>query len=370
MSVNPPLASQLDHINSIEKAALVQADPAAAGRASARRAIFIIQIRGSAEAVSFTEKQLGRAGNALSGTGHFIAGDWGTSNLRLFLCDARGNVLEQADGPGAAGANSQFAALFASLTSNWRETHGSLQAVLCGMVGSTFGWTLAPYVPCPAIPQQVAEACVSLPDHSVSIIPGLSCHNRYGAPDFMRGEETQIMGALALHPTIQEGRSVVCLPGTHTKWVVLEDGSVTDFFTVPTGEIFAVLREHSVLVRSRSSGTAQIDLSAFEQGVTRFHEFPHAQLLHRLFEARSRQLSRELTPDAAAAFLSGLLIASDVHGARVALPGTGTIHLVGAPQLCQLYSAACARSGWQTVLVDGTAASLSGLVQVHRRLIR
>jgi len=301
------------------------------------------------------------------GDAKFVAGDWGTSNLRLFLCDAQGVALDVVNGPGAAEAKGRFADIFDSLTAGWEARHGALPAVLCGMVGSSIGWIQAPYVACPARPEQIVDACVSLQEGAV-VVPGLSCHNRFNAPDFLRGEETQLLGALSLVAELRHERRVICLPGTHTKWVVVENGWVREFFTAPTGELFALLRDHSVLIRGGGvAGTTRMD--AFESGLAHFNEFPQAQLLHRLFESRSRQLSGELSADEASAYLSGLLVASDVHGAVNALCDSArTVFLVGTTQLMQLYARACAFSGYDTCLVDGVAASLNGLLHVHRQL--
>ena len=112
-------------------------------------------------------------------------------------------------------------------------------------------------------------------------------------------------------------------------------------------------------------------MDAFDSGLAHFNEFPHTQLLHRLFEPRSRQLSGEFAANAAAAYLSGLLVASDVHGALDALCGSvRQVFLVGATPLMQLYARACASCGYDTSQVDGDAASLNGLLLVHRLLSR
>jgi 2-dehydro-3-deoxygalactonokinase len=301
----------------------------------------------------------------------FIAGDWGTSNLRLFLCDAQGVAQEQRNGPGAAQADGRFADVFSTLTSQWTERHGPLPAVLCGMVGSTIGWTLAPYVPCPTEPQQIADACIRLDAGRISIIPGLSCRNRFHAPDVMRGEETQILGVSRLHEKLRRGRWIVCLPGTHAKWVLLEDGRVRDFFTALTGELFAVLRDHSILVRGPQGTDPAAEAEAFERGVADVAGFPDAQILHRLFECRSRQLHGEFPAHAATAYLSGMLVASDVHNALRALsdPTTErTVVLVGAPQLTRRYATACARAQYDVCEVDGGEAVLAGLTEVFGRL--
>jgi 2-dehydro-3-deoxygalactonokinase len=301
----------------------------------------------------------------------FVAGDWGTSHLRLFLCDRDGLILDSGHGPGAADAGGRFASIFDSLLSPWQQRHGPLPAVLCGMVGSSIGWLQAPYVPCPAPPESIADACVALREGSVHIVPGVSCRNRFGAPDFMRGEETQILGALSIDPTLRRGHHLLCLPGTHTKWVVLVDGAVGEFLTAPTGELFALLRDHSVLLRDRTEVGAAAGGVAFEDGLAQFNEFPQAQLLHRLFECRARRLNGDLSAQAAAAYLSGLLIASDISGAlRLLSEATGvrTVHLVGSPHLTQLYATGLASHDYAASRLDGAAAALAGLAQVHRQL--
>ena len=310
----------------------------------------------------------------------FVAGDWGTSRLRLVLCDANGAVLDSLVGPGAAetrghdsagrDAARRFAETFDSLTARWEAAHGSLPVVLCGMVGSSFGWNQAPYVACPALPEQIVDACVAVSAGRVHIVPGLSCRNRFDAPDFLRGEETQLLGALILTAALRRGPRILCLPGTHTKWAVLHDGVVREFFTSPTGELFALLRDHSVLVRRSAQSAADIDAEAFKNGLASFNDAPQAQLLHRLFECRSRQLSGELSGAAAEAFLSGLLIASDVHGALRLLTDsvTAPVWLIGAAPLTQLYAIALGSHGCEGIQMDGAQASLAGLTFVHRRL--
>jgi 2-dehydro-3-deoxygalactonokinase len=305
------------------------------------------------------------------GAASFVAGDWGTSHLRLFLCDHDGLMLDSADGPGAAAAGGRFADIFERLLAPWQQRHGPLPAVLCGMVGSSIGWLQAPYVPCPALPEQIADACVPLRDGSVHIVPGLSCRNRFNAPDFLRGEETQILGALRLDAKLHHGHHLLGLPGTHTKWVVLKDGAVEQFLTAPTGELFALLRDHSVLVRDQSGVETEVGGSAFEQGLAQFNQFPQAQLLHLLFECRARRLNGELSAPATAGFLSGLLIASDIAGALQALASfvtAATVHVIGSSALTRLYALGLAAHEYRAHAVDGVTASLAGLTQVRRQL--
>jgi 2-dehydro-3-deoxygalactonokinase len=291
--------------------------------------------------------------------------------LRLLLCDAGGTALDMRDGPGAAEVRGGFADVFDALTAPWQQSHGVLPAVLCGMVGSSIGWIQAPYVACPAMPEQIVGACATLRGGRIRIIPGLSCRNRFNAPDYLRGEETQILGALRLAATLRQGSRLLCLPGTHTKWVLLQDGQVREFLTAPTGELFALLRDHSVLVRPLGEAGAAIDAGAFKDGVASVREFPEAQLLHRLFECRSRRLSGELAAHMPEAYMSGLLIATDVLGALGLLADSITaraVVLVGSPELSGLYATALAAYGYETSAVSGAQASLAGLAYVYQHL--
>jgi 2-dehydro-3-deoxygalactonokinase len=300
----------------------------------------------------------------------FIAGDWGTSNLRLFLCDARGAVLDSTTGPGVAQVKTGFPEVFESLVAPWEKTRGRLPAVLSGMVGSSIGWTSTPYVACPTIPDKIMDGCVSLRGGLVTVVPGIRCENRLRAADFIRGEETQVLGALSMEPRLRHGRKLLCLPGTHTKWLVLEDGVIREFLSAPTGEVFAVLRDHSVLVRNDARAHAVIDAAAFETGVKRFRETPGAQVLHRLFECRSRLLNGDMEAHDAPSFLSGLLIASDVGGALELFADSiaAAPVLVGAPQLTQLYAGVLYHYGHDAQRLDGEQASLAGLTRVHQFL--
>ncbi len=294
--------------------------------------------------------------------GAFIAGDWGTSNLRLFLCDSHGSVLDSTTGPGVAGSDGRCAQIFDSLTAKWAATP---PAVLCGMVGSNIGWIPVPYASCPATLVEIAAHSMSVRDGAIRIIAGLSCRNRFAAPDFMRGEETQILGALALEPALRRGKQLLCLPGTHTKWALLSDGAVTEFLTAPTGELFNLLCNHSVLVRERGEVTD----AAFRGGLEQFARFPRAQLLGRLFECRSRTLSGELAARDAGAFLSGLLVASDIAGALEIFGEVTAVHLVGSPTLTRLYEQGLEHRHCRSTAIDGSAASLAGLAQVRKLLV-
>lgn len=292
-----------------------------------------------------------------------IFGDWGTSRLRLYLRQGK-SVLDRRDGPGIGALTSSPRDTFLDLVGDWREAKPSL-ALLCGMVGSRNGWAEAAYAPCPAGPADIRARLLHLDADGlpVAIVPGLSCRNALGGPDVMRGEETQILGALELEPTLKRGRRLLALPGTHTKWVVVEDGAIASFLTAPVGEIYALLREHSILAKAApgDAETPEGVAAGFTRGLARIVEQGPARLPHLIFETRSRQLLDGLPKDEAMGFLSGLLIGGDAAAASSWFGDLGQVSLIGAPALSALYAQAIAAHGGSSVSVDGDAAVLAGL---------
>jgi 2-dehydro-3-deoxygalactonokinase len=297
----------------------------------------------------------------------FIAGDWGTSNLTLALCDQDGQALETRKGPGAADSRGRFEQVFDGLVADWQRAHGSLPAVMCGMVGSAFGWREAAYLSCPADLYELADDPVVVRE-GVSIVPGMRCTNPLGAPDVMRGEETQLFGAQCIDSSISTDKWLVCMPGTHTKWVSLNRNVVQEFLTAPTGELFAMLCEHSVLVRDQATPIEHHPRD-FERGLAESAKQPDASLLHRLFQSRSLRLDKQLSPEGAASWMSGLLIGSDVRSALSLFSqhaAGAPIYVIGAPKLTASYAQALTRSGRSAIQIDGTQAALAGLGYVYR----
>jgi 2-dehydro-3-deoxygalactonokinase len=297
----------------------------------------------------------------------FIAGDWGTSRLRLSLCDADGGVLESREGPGIAEVRGRAEEAFFEQTAPW-EKQGKLPVILSGMAGSSIGWRATTPLACPIAPEALARGLLrfSARGHDVALTPGLSCRNRLDATDYMRGEETQILGTLRLEPSLRQGRRIFCLPGTHTKWVSMRDGVVEHFLTAVSGELYNVVRSHSVLV---NSGEESFDARAFAQALERAHAHPDAELVHLLFEVRSRQLSGELADVQAASFLSGLIIGRDVSGAERIFGEVAHITVIGAPRLAALYGEAIQAQGIEAEKIDGDAAALAGLVDLGQSLL-
>jgi 2-dehydro-3-deoxygalactonokinase len=295
---------------------------------------------------------------------HYIAGDWGTSRLRVSLCLGEA-VLETRQGPGIGALREPAADALRPLIADWRETYGPLPLVLCGMVGSRNGWREAPYLPCPADVQALGAAALRFDAEGarVAISPGMSCLGRLGSPDVMRGEETQIAGAIAQCPGLRNGHHVLCLPGTHTKWACLADGKVRDFLTALTGELFALLRNGSTLARASGAAADGIhdDGDGFELGLDAAATLGKASLVHALFAVRSRQIIDGRSHEWALSYLSGLVIGADVRGAIPLFTPRGEAVLIGDPALNERYARALRREGIAASCLDGEQCALAGL---------
>ena len=303
-------------------------------------------------------------------TAVFIAGDWGTSHLRLFLCDEK-QILDRCEGPGiaaiaACAAPAEFPRIVHGLTGPWVREHGPMPMWFSGMVGSRNGWREAPYASCPSDESTLAASMLYFvaDGHEIAIAPGLKCVNPRGAPDVLRGEETQIIGALAQHPDLRQGRHVFALPGTHTKWVLVEDGRVINFQTSFSGELYALLAERSTLSQVLNNTGSQATQS-FEDGVGRARDWLGVPLSHLLFETRSRQLIGGLARPQALAFLSGLIIGQDVLGALGLFNGAPSpgerVTLIGTTHLLQLYRIVLDGLGLTALSLDASEATLQGL---------
>jgi len=282
-------------------------------------------------------------------SGRFIAVDWGTTNRRVFVIEDGAVVATARDDRGAA---SVAAADYPASVAAIRAAHGDLPMLLAGMVGSTIGWRAVPYVPAPAGLPALAAA-LDWVEPRTAIVPGVSIATGDHA-DVMRGEEVQLLGAVAagLVPT----DALLCQPGTHCKWARMEAGAIADFTTAMTGELFALLRAHGLL--AAQLGGSVSDGAAFRAGVA---EGAKRDLLASLFGIRARGVLGLRADADAAAFASGLLIGSDV-AARIA--GGETVHILADPALGALYAAAIATLGGQSAAVDSHAAFLAGITQL------
>jgi 2-dehydro-3-deoxygalactonokinase len=286
----------------------------------------------------------------------FIAVDWGTTNRRAYLIDAdRRCVGEFEDGRGIM---SVPAGGFHDAVGEIRARLGDKPLLLGGMIGSNRGWVGAPYVSCPAGLDDLVAGLV-WPEADVAIVPGVA-DDGPGRADVMRGEEVQLLGAIAAG-TIPADCSV-CHPGTHNKWAEVAGGRIASFRTVMTGELFNLLREHSIL--ADLLGPDAEPGEAFSAGVRRGLETDAIQA--ELFSVRANVLLGKAKRDDAAAFTSGLLIGSDV---RIGLTGnSGAVFVMGRPELTELYAAALAIAGREPVELDGEQCFLAGATHIAERI--
>ena len=280
----------------------------------------------------------------------WIAADWGTTNLRVWAMSASGTVLASAtsdDGMGSLTRDAYPAALD-RVTADWPH----VPVIACGMVGSRQGWAEAAYtaVPCPPLSNQLTRA-----GDRTHIIPGLK---QTSPADVMRGEETQIAGFLALNP---KWDGVICLPGTHTKWVHVSAGEVISFQTVMTGDLFAAITGHTVLRHSTATGW---DDAGFAKGVDDAISRPE-KLAARLFSLRAEGLLDALPDAVARARLSGLLIGAELAATKPYWLGQ-QIAVIGAGTLAGLYVTALAAQSAPATQVNADRATLAGLTAAYR----
>lgn len=268
-----------------------------------------------------------------------IAVDWGTSSLRAYLTAADGAILDvvrSADGIMAV-TDGAFPETLETTIAPWRQRHGALPVALSGMIGSRQGWHEAPYASLPARLADIAAAAVRVPSDApapVVIAPGIAGTDRNGLPDVMRGEETQIFGAMQL--MARDGGTFV-LPGTHAKWVTVADGAITAFATYMTGELFAALRGHTILGRMMPADSASP--CGFTRGVETAASLSGGPgtLLHAIFSARTQGLLGGVPEGDLADYLSGLLIGAEI---REAARDAQRVILIGEAALTGRYATA------------------------------
>lgn len=298
----------------------------------------------------------------MSTTADWIAIDWGTSNLRAWGIDGGGNIAFAKSSPKGMGklTREEFPAALAEVLQDAPVASGSVDVLICGMAGARQGWLEAPYLEAPADLRGLLAGAVrpvmASPNFVPAILPGV-CQKTAGAENVMRGEETQLLG---LHELLPGFSGVVCMPGTHSKWAVLEGTRITRFATAMTGELYELLRTHSVL---RHSLTGELDGPGRDEGFDAGFEagLAHPEnLLGQLFSVRAGSLLSGRQPDWCAGYLSGLLIGTEIGGNRQWI-GDAEVPLIGAAPLCALYQKALAHVGARGRLVDATEAVLAGL---------
>lgn len=290
----------------------------------------------------------------------WIAVDWGTSNMRAWAMSASGTVLAEAGSDQGMGqlARDAFEPALLAVVRDWID--GPTTVIACGMVGSRQGWVEAPYAtaPCGTLPDGLVQAPTTHPDLSVYVIPGIK---QISPADVMRGEETQISGFLTRNPRWD---GVICLPGTHTKWVHVSADEVVSFQTFMTGELFDTISRQTVLRHSIAADGW--DDAAFSEGLDMGTSRPE-RLAARLFSLRAKGLLEGMSGSAARAELSGLLIGTELAAAKPYWLGR-QIAVIGDSSLAKLYVDALATQAAPATQVNATAITLAGLAAAYKRL--
>lgn len=298
-------------------------------------------------------------------SGVLVGIDWGTTHRRVYALDNAGACMASfADGEGALACKGRFApALDAALAQ--LGTRPDL-VLLSGMVGSGLGWQEVPYVSgdvaLTALHQFMAPVPQAAGAAPTLIVPGYCVRNSAGKPDVMRGEETQLLGAVAQGHA--DGWFV--LPGTHSKWVLLEAGRVLQLKTYMTGELFNLLGQHGTLASAMSTAAPVWSDAAFAEGI---QDSGNGALSHLLFGARARVVCGDMPAASTQSYLSGLLIGSELRDVMRA-PGhlaQGTFKLIGTPELARHYQAGAAMLDLRLDVLDAQSAYLAALhhIQTH-----
>jgi len=295
-----------------------------------------------------------------------IAIDWGTSSFRAYLMAPDAEILDEVasgDGIGSVVAGA-YPATLKRLIGRWLEAHPSLPVLASGMVGSRNGWREAAYVKCPAGPSDIAAHLtqVEAGGRRVVLAPGLSTIDESGLPDVIRGEETEIFGVA------HSGARLIVLPGSHSKWARVDGDRVAGFRTFVTGELFAALRDHTIVGAFARAASAKSPGEAFAGGARRGAAAASCEgrsgLLGLLFGARALPLMGALPEHDAGEYLSGLLIGAEIGEGRRLFPGE-TPHVAGAETLVERYLAAFETLGIPARAAP-TRAAARGLFRIAR----
>ena len=297
---------------------------------------------------------------------YWIAVDWGSSNLRVWALDRRHKILDSfSSNDGMLSLEtSDFEPLLLKQISNWVANDVNIPVLCCGMVGAKQGWMQAPYATVPYnLMQETDSVKVICSDNrlDVRILGGLKQNN---PADVMRGEETQIRGFLS---DFADFDGIVCLPGTHTKWVHVSAGEVVSFRTFISGELFALMSEYSVLKHSvNSEGWSDQE---FKSAVSESISNPQKIFSH-FFNLRADDLLNNVAKPVLRSKLSGYIIGAELAGAKPYWLGQNVV-ILAENNLSKTYKAALEGQGIFAQEVDTTKCTLDGLAQafslIHER---
>ena len=294
----------------------------------------------------------------------WIAADWGTTHMRAWSIDANDNVLaysESDEGMKDLDQN-EFEIKLLSLIEAWIDDDKITPVMACGMVGAKQGWVETPYQQTPCLPfniNQLTSANTEDRRIQVNLIPGVM---QQEPADIMRGEETQISGFLKTNPSFD---GMVCLPGTHAKWVKVGEGKIERFTTFMTGELFGVISKNTLISHSfKEDGWHQ---SSFEKGLRSGFESP-SLIAAELFSLRAESILNDLDCDSVRARLSDLLIGLELHGTQTYWRDNNVV-FIGSENLTENYLSALKMVGGTGDYYNVETATLAGLSSAYNELL-
>jgi 2-dehydro-3-deoxygalactonokinase len=286
----------------------------------------------------------------------FIALDWGTSSFRAYRVGSDGAIVETISAPHGilTVENRAFDAALETHIGSWDV---AIPILASGMITSRQGWVELPYVTCPANLKSISAAVhthTSTRSRKIHFVTGVSARGENGIPDVMRGEETQVMGASV------GGLECFITPGTHCKWINVENSEIKSFATYMTGEVFALLKNHSILGRLMTGDTNYE--AAFERGV-RGGLKDAGGFLHRIFSTRTLALFNEMPTDQLSSYLSGQVIGTEIAHAVAGHPEAAQYNILASPALAQHYVSAMKFAGLKVRFSDPDVA-VKGLLKI------
>lgn len=300
---------------------------------------------------------------------NFIAVDWGSSNFRAYVVDELGRVGQRTKAHQGISRvrDESYPKTIRRLLGKWFNKYPDIPVIMSGMIGSRQGWQEVAYVSCPATIDKIVAGVEKIINHTferdIYIVPGLKVVRGNDDFDIMRGEEIQVFGAL--HELPKAERHIICLPGTHTKWVEVKNGEIVNFKTFVTGEIFSLLSRYSILSGSMD-GVAYYP-EVFAKGLKQVMQSD--DFLGDIFKIRIQALLGKLRSQEVSSYLSALLIGTEIKAAQKLFGDVKNITVIAAPWLSEMYQQCLAPLNITVTGIKTDQASVNGLLQVSKLLL-
>jgi 2-dehydro-3-deoxygalactonokinase len=306
----------------------------------------------------------------------YVAIDLGTSKLKAYLCCLQPNeaieIIDEVEVVDALKNQQLFPEVVLGIISKWRNSHGLLPVFVSSTVSVNMGWEQPPFVPCPVSAADIVAAHgeFEFEGQTINIIPGVSCQHANGHFDIMRSEEIQVLGWLQASATHRNGTYLICLPGTHTKWIRVKDSVIEMFKTAITGELYSLLVASNVLKEVSSNDFAP---DAFDSGVQFALSSPLETLAHGLFNVRTKQMFEGLHANHASSYLSGLLIGSDVgavmHANEWRIDEIDEVIIIGETHISDLFERVIRTQTDMLRCFHGKQATVLGFSAIRQRYL-